>query len=177
MNIIKNVADLAAMYDTTPEHLDETVHEYTDYATQVEYDGESVTITTTANEYRETNSKTLRFPFSEEDWEDALSGLQCWADAVWCDERQKETDKMLKGIHAKTCIYTVTIIDRMCDGFEPWVATFSTRKQAQDFMDRIGDTLREHGVADQWLVSFDSQMLNSTEYLDWLNDYLDDNDE
>lgn len=87
---IKNIEELARSVDTTVSDLKEHIRTYTDYPTEITWDNHSVTIQTSVPEIDEQNEKVLSFPFADEDFDDAISGLQCWADAVWCEERHKE---------------------------------------------------------------------------------------
>ena len=69
-------------------------------------------------------------------------------------------------------IYTVTLIDKMEDSFEPWTTSFSTMEKAQAFMDSVAVMLRDAGLTDTWTVSIDSLEINSQYYLSVLRDYI-----
>lgn len=79
---IENVRDLAADLGTTVDALADDVRKYTDYETAIYWTRRGVTLRTTESESGRALEKVLRFPFSDRDYEDALVGLQCWADAV-----------------------------------------------------------------------------------------------
>ena len=88
--IIRSVEDLAKYYDTTISELSLKIDEYSDYKTAITFDDISITITTTANEYEISDSFTMFFPFRDVDFDDIHSGLQCWADSIWCEKYYHE---------------------------------------------------------------------------------------
>ena len=77
METINSISDLAAVLDTTEEGLrDYFASEI--YPVTVTHDEEKVTFTTDAD--RVPFTKSLRFPFTEDDVSDAMVGLQCVTD-------------------------------------------------------------------------------------------------
>lgn len=88
--MIKNIEELARSIDTSVPELKEHIRTYTDYPTEISFDTKSVILTTSVPDTDKKNTKILYFPLLEDEFDDAISGLQCWADAVWCEERHKE---------------------------------------------------------------------------------------
>ena len=83
--IIRNIEDLAKDLDTTVSELKAHVHTYTDYDTVIEWSNAAVTLTTTETETGTKLTKILPFPFDSGDYDDAIIGLQCRADEIFCD--------------------------------------------------------------------------------------------
>lgn len=90
MAIINNIEELADDLMTTVRNLKSEVNYYTDYQTLINWDDRSVSLTTVVPEAGVTLTKTLHFPFTDTDYDDALTGLQCWADDQWCKAQHKE---------------------------------------------------------------------------------------
>ena len=87
---IESVHDLSADLGTTPDGLPDVVRNCTDYETAIYWTRRGVTLRTTESESGQALEKVLRFPFSDRDYEEALVGLQCWADAVHWKALQDE---------------------------------------------------------------------------------------
>lgn len=87
---IRNIHDLAEYLRTTVPELPDHMREYTDYTTEISWNASSVTLRTVVPEGEEELQKTLAFPFSDDDFDDAESGLQCWADDIFCRNYYKE---------------------------------------------------------------------------------------
>ena len=79
---IRSAEDLAENLGTTADALPRDVDEYTDYTTSIFWTKKAVVLTTYESERDETAAKFLRFPFTDAEYEDAIIGLQCWADAT-----------------------------------------------------------------------------------------------
>lgn len=79
---IRSAEDLAENLGTTADALPRDVDEYTDYETSIFWTRKAVILTTRDDESRKTSMTVLRFPFTSADYEDAIIGLQCWADAT-----------------------------------------------------------------------------------------------
>ena len=88
--MIRNITDLATYYETTVDCLSADIHGHTDYNTVLVPLPDAVRLVTVVDDYGIYNSRTLPFPFSSDEFDDAVSGLQCWADAVWCEYYKKE---------------------------------------------------------------------------------------
>ena len=86
---IRNIGDLAIARQTTVEGLKHDVHEYTDYATTIDWDESGIKLTTSVPEIDATSIKRLAFPFTEDEFSDAIAGLQCWADYMWCEAKKE----------------------------------------------------------------------------------------
>ena len=82
---INNINDLATYLDTSIDNLKDVVHKYNDYSTIITWDTASVTLRTVVPEAEAELTKSLRFPFDDEDYDDAIVGLQCWADSEYCE--------------------------------------------------------------------------------------------
>lgn len=89
--IIRNIDELAKSLDTTVSDLHRHVRTYTDYETDIDWTDEIVYLTTCSED--EELTKKLRFPFTDDDYDDALCGLQCWADEVYCKAREAERNE------------------------------------------------------------------------------------
>ena len=87
---INNINELAASLDWSISALKDNVREYTDYETVIDWDDQQVTLTTSVPETGDTLTKTLVFPFTDGDYDDAIVGLQCWADYKWCEHNKRE---------------------------------------------------------------------------------------
>lgn len=83
--LIHNTEELARYLSTTPDNIPNTVRRYCDYETKTAVDDEGIVLTTTAGETGKRESRGLLYPFSLEAYDDAISGLQCWADATYWD--------------------------------------------------------------------------------------------
>lgn len=77
--LIKNNANLAEELNAKNADMSMWHHEYADYPTAIESDGYTVIVRTDNGEGC-SKSAVLWFPFSDEELEDTISGLQCWAD-------------------------------------------------------------------------------------------------
>lgn len=88
--IIRNITDLATYYETTADNLSADIHGHTDYNTVLLSFPDAVRLVTVVDDYGISNARTLPFPFSSDDFDDAVSSLQCWADYVWCENYRKE---------------------------------------------------------------------------------------
>ena len=86
--IIKNDKDLAMHIELPVERLEHCSLEYVDYATTVESDGYTV-IMRMCEEGLPSNSRILAYPFTEDDFDEALSSLQCFADHCACEGKGK----------------------------------------------------------------------------------------
>lgn len=81
--VIHNAHDLADYLQTTIESVPEVVNTYCDYKTVLTLSESGIILETTAGESGKMNVKQLVYPFSAETYDDAVSGLQCWADATY----------------------------------------------------------------------------------------------
>ena len=78
-NEIRNINDLARALDCgTIEELEKSLSIYHDYPVTIEYNEKTVTLRTDAD--RVPFTKTLRFPFTEDDFDNEMTGLQCVTD-------------------------------------------------------------------------------------------------
>lgn len=84
-DLITDVYDLAKWFDTTPDKLPEAVNNNADYKTVISWNQQYIELFTIVPEADTYNSKSLRFPFDIVDYEDAMTGLMCWADATYWD--------------------------------------------------------------------------------------------
>ena len=87
---IRSIEELATIRDTTVNGLKHDIHEYTDYDTVIDWSTTGITLTTSVPEAEATETKSLSFPFTEDDFDDAIIGLQCWADFKYCEANQRE---------------------------------------------------------------------------------------
>lgn len=88
---IRNINDLAISLETTVPDLHRHVRRYTDYETDIDWTDEIVYLTTISE--NEELTKKLFFPFTDDDYYDAVCGLQCWADEVFCKAREAERNE------------------------------------------------------------------------------------
>ena len=88
---IQTINELASALGTTVPDLKHHVHTYTDFETDIAWTDEIVYLTTMSED--EELTKKLRFPFTDEDYDDAIVGLQCWADEVFCKAREAERNE------------------------------------------------------------------------------------
>lgn len=87
--IIKNDKDLAKKVDTSEERLHTELQlEYVDFATTIESDGYTVIVRMCESDLP-SNSKILTYPFTEDEFDEAVSGLQCYADYLRCEGKGK----------------------------------------------------------------------------------------
>lgn len=87
--IIRNIDDLARSLHTSVPDLKDDVLNYSDYPTFISWDQIAVRLYTSVPESDRSFEIILFFPFSENDYDDAVSRLQCKADSLWCN-MQKE---------------------------------------------------------------------------------------
>ena len=87
---IHNIDALADYLQITVPELPHDVHEYTDYDTAITWTDAAVTLTTTVPEAEAKETTVLPFPFTDADYEDAIIGLQCWADYMYCEAVRKD---------------------------------------------------------------------------------------
>ena len=83
--IIRSASDLAEYLQTSINGISEHVRTYSDYETEIKLSDDGIVLQTTAGETGKTLAKELVYPFSGEAYDDATSGLQCWADATYWD--------------------------------------------------------------------------------------------
>lgn len=88
---IRNISELASSLGTTVSELHSHVRKYTDFETDISWTDEIVYLTTYSED--EELTKKLFFPFTDEDYDDAICGLQCWADEVFCNAREAERNE------------------------------------------------------------------------------------
>jgi len=91
--IIHNADELATYLDTTPDKIPEDIRTYTDYETVTTVTAESLTLRTIAGDTGKQTDRMLYFPFSDEAYENAIVGLQCWADATYWETQHNEEDE------------------------------------------------------------------------------------
>ena len=77
MDTIRNIEEFAEALGTTAPDLDKYFH-FEVYPVTITYDSEKIIFTTDAD--RVPFSKILRFPFTEDDYEDTITALQCVTD-------------------------------------------------------------------------------------------------
>lgn len=81
INRIDNIKTLANLiYDTTIDNVKQSVIDYTDYKTDINWTNEKITLTVYVPDTSETLTKELSFPFTDAEYHDRITGLQCWAD-------------------------------------------------------------------------------------------------
>ena len=70
-------------------------------------------------------------------------------------------------------IYTVTMINRMEEDFEPWTASFDSRQRAEEFMAEIRELIPA-GHKGHWRIALDVSFLNGTYYYDAMKNYFEE---
>lgn len=111
MDTIRNINDLVKtlQFDTI-EELEEHLRQEI-YPVTIEYDEQKVTLRTDAD--RVPFDKVLRFPFSEDDYDAALVGLQCVTDYAMHEGYDRTHEDLFKDIalrHAeKIGVYEYTV--------------------------------------------------------------------
>lgn len=156
--MIRNNEELAKVLKCTPEQIDNTTFnlEYVDYDTTVESDGFSV-IVRTVNEDGVSNSKVIPFPFTEDYYDDVLSGLQCWADYMSHEGKGKhgryefvadvsqdmpvlledEIAEILEANAGKPIIIH-------CNESNVFIYQFKSYEESKDIVFKVYDALRHH---------------------------------
>lgn len=88
--IINNIFDLAKNLEVKPEQIPEHFRKFTDYTTCATVNEKGLTLKTRAElsgfpaqESAQEHAVTLLFPFTDDTLSDAVSGLQCLADAEY----------------------------------------------------------------------------------------------
>lgn len=66
-------------------------------------------------------------------------------------------------------IYTVSIYDMLDEDMDIWTASFSSRKRAEAFRDKVIAKLNEYEATETVKVTLDSGEINDEEYIDWLD--------
>ena len=82
---IRNVFDLAEYLGTTVDGIPDDVRKYHDYETSITLEDDGITLEVIAGDTGKKMSRQLLYPFSDDTYEDAHVGLQCWADATYWD--------------------------------------------------------------------------------------------
>ena len=81
---IHNIAELAAEYGTTPEHLERAVYKSTECGAWIEWDDKEVRIgSIVEGSEAEVYPATLSFPFTMQEYEEAVQEIEADADALW----------------------------------------------------------------------------------------------
>lgn len=94
MTIINNIFDLAhKVYDVSVKDINRAMEEFTDYKTEITWTKKKVTIKTFVPETMEFETTSITFPFTDDDWYDEISSLQCWADYMYCENLKKEREE------------------------------------------------------------------------------------
>lgn len=83
--LIRSASDLAKYLGTSINGIPEQVLKYHDYETRITLSDDGIILQVTAGETGKTLAKELAYPFSDDAYDDACTGLQCWADATYWD--------------------------------------------------------------------------------------------
>ena len=89
-NMITGPASLAAFLGTTVDGIRDHIRMFTDYETIASLNDNGLLLRAVAGDTGKYKYGHLYFPFSDEVYEDMLSGLQCWADATYWESQSGE---------------------------------------------------------------------------------------